>query len=99
MEWYEILAWVYLWVGLYKFVVILPSFKFSVAYSLYKQPKDRGVVGFLIIYGICTLAVSVLMWPYLLYSEGFKFFRTYTEEEIRDSIDAAYEVYTLDDEE
>ena len=99
MAWYEVLAWAYTAFGVVKLGVVTPALKFSVAYSLYRQPKDRSPLAFIITYVFVSVAVAVLFWPYLLLTEKFKFFVPYTEGEVRESIDAAYEVYELNDSE
>lgn len=99
MAWYEVLAWAYFAFGVVKLGIVTPALKFSVAYSLYRQPKDRGPLAFIITYVLFSIVVAVLFWPYLLLAEKFRFFVPYTEEEVRDSIDAAYGVYELNDNE
>lgn len=90
MEWYKIVALVYVVVGLYKLVLVARSLKYAMAYSLYLQPEDRNPLLYICAYALSSVVVSVVFWPYLLATEGFLFFKKYTAEEVREAIDAAY---------
>lgn len=90
MYWYEIAALSYIGVGVIKFGLIIPALHFSVAYSLYHQPMERGALAYILIYVAVTILVAVLGWPVLLASEGRRFWSRYSLEEVREAIDAAY---------
>ena len=90
MEWYKIVALVYVVVGLYKLVLVARSLMYAMAYSLYLQPNDRNPLLYIGVYALSSAVVSVVFWPYLLATEGFLFFKKYTMEDVREAIDAAY---------
>lgn len=86
---------VYFGVGVVKLALMLPTLTLAVAYSLFLEGKykNKSTLLHIVAYSLVAIFVSLLGWPLIMKSEGFGFFRAYTEEEVIAAVNEAYDCY------
>ena len=83
----------YFGVGVVKLALMLPTLKLAIAYSLFLEGKDKNTLLHIVAYSLVAILTSLLGWPLIMKSEGFGFFRAYTEEGVIAAVDEAYASY------
>lgn len=80
-------ALVYFFVGLGKAAITVPSLDIAVCEARRRSAVEVSAKGLWLSFFVATFAVSLVFWPLLLRTEGFKFFRMYTDKEVIDAVD------------
>lgn len=83
----------YFGVGAVKLALTLPTLKLAIAYSLFLEGKDKNTLLRIVAYSLVAVLMSLLGWPLIMKSEGFGFFRAYTEEGVIAAVNEAYDCY------
>jgi hypothetical protein len=84
---------VYFGVGAVKLALMLPTLKLAIAYSLFLEGKGKNTLLHIVAYSLVAILTSLLGWPLIMKSEGFGFFRAYTEEGVIAAVNEAYDCY------
>lgn len=85
----------YFGVGAVKLALMLPTLKLAIAYSLFLEGKykNKSTLLHIVAYSLVAILTSLLGWPLIMKSEGFGFFRVYTEEGVIAAVNEAYDCY------